>query len=429
MLVGDIVRQRLLQLTSDPMARNAAALYGLQVADYVVPMATLSYLARVLGQDAWGEVLYAQGFALWLTLLFEYGFQLSTTREVARCAGDREQLAGIISGVAGASALLTAASIGAALAAQLLIAAFRDRPLYLWLAWAIAFTSGVRPVWYFLGREKMEWPSFWNGVSRIAGAAALFVFVRSADDAYWVLILQLITSGAVLAAMWQRVYREVPFPKPDLAAALATLGKGWRLFLFRSAVSLYTTANTVLLGWFVPAKGVTAYAAPERLIKAGQGLIWPASQALYPRMSRLAGNDLAAAAKMARMALAVIGGGGLAAGAITALGAPWIVRLLFGAGYEDAVPVLRVLAMLLPLVAASNVLGIQWMLPRGMDEAFNRIILTAGFVNLVLACVLAPALGAYGMALAVVLAETLVLAGQWLTIARSPNPFWKIRHS
>ena len=264
------------------MARNAAALYGLQIADYVVPMATLSYLARVLGRDVWGEVLYAQGFAVWLMLLFEYGFQLSTTREIARCGEDRGQLAGIISGVAGASILLTAGSVIAALAAQTFIEVFRQRPFYLWLAWGIAFTGGVRPIWYFQGREKMQWPSLWNGISRVAGAAALFVFVRSADDAYWVLVLQIIASGIVLAAMWHRVYREVPFPKPDMAAALATLEKGWRLFLFRSAVSLYTTANTVLLGWFVPPRGVAAYAAPERLIKAGQGLIGPLRRYCIP---------------------------------------------------------------------------------------------------------------------------------------------------
>lgn len=414
---------------ANPMARNAAALYGLQLADYLVPMATLSYLARALGKEAWGEVLYAQGFAMWLTLLFEYGFQLSATREIARAGGEKGALGEIVSGVAGASVLLTVGSLGAALAGLAAIEVFQGRPSYLWLAWGIALTTGVRPLWYFQGLEKMEWPALWNGISRVAGAGALFVFVHSADDAYWVLALQLIGSGAVMVAMWQRVYREVPFRRPDLAAATGALRQGWRLFLFRSAVSLYTTANTVLLGWFVAPAGVTAYAAPERLIKAGQGLIWPLSQVLYPRMNRLAASDGAEAARMARMALGVIGGGGLAAGLATAAAAPWIVRWLFGAGYEEAVGVLRLLALLLPLVAASNVLGIQWMLPQGMDGVFNRIILTAGVVNVGLACVLAPAMGAWGMALAVVLAEALVLTGQAVAIARSKNPFWKIRHS
>ncbi|MFN0103716.1 MAG: oligosaccharide flippase family protein, partial [Bryobacteraceae bacterium] len=213
------MRRRLVRIASDPMARNAAALYGLQIADYVVPMATLSYLARVLGPEAWGAVLYAQGFALWLTLLFEYGFQLSTTRESARGREDRKRVAEIVAGVAGASVLLTAASLAAAGAAQLAIAAFRERPLYLWLAWGIAFTGGVRPLWYYQGLERLGWPSLWNGISRVAVAAALFVFVRSADDAYWVLVLQVIASGAVLVAMWQRLYKEIPFRAPDAAAA------------------------------------------------------------------------------------------------------------------------------------------------------------------------------------------------------------------
>ena len=423
------MRQRLLRLTSDPMARNGAALYALQIADLVIPIVTLSYLARVLGAQTWGAVLYAQGFALWLGLLFEYGFQLSVTREIARCRDDREQVAAIVSGVAGASLLLTLASLAATLLAGWILTPFHAKPSYVWLAWGIAFTNGVRPLWYFQGIEEMTWPALWNGISRLAVAIALFVFVRSTDDAEWVLVLQVIASGTLLVTMWLRLYREIPFRAPCRAGALDTLNKGWRLFLFRGAVSLYTTANTVLLGWYVPPAAVSFYAAPERLIKAGQGLIWPASQVLYPRISRLAGNDPDAAARLTRMALLVIGGGGLAAGLVTMAGAPWIVAWQFGQGYEAAVPVLRMLALLLPLVAASNVLGIQWMLPPGMDDSFNRIILIAGLVNLILAFVLAPRFGPWGMALAVVLAESLVLAGQWLAIARSPNPFWKIRHT
>ncbi len=423
------LRQRLERLLSDPMARNAAALYALQIADYAVPLVTLSYLARVLGPESWGEVLYAQGFALWLLLVFEYGFQLSATREIARRRDDKAEVGRIVAGVAGASVVLTAASVVVAAIAQLAIPAFRAKPSYLWLAWAIALTGGVRPLWYFQGIERMEWPSLWNGISRVAVAVALFVFVRSSDDAYWVLVLQVIASGAVVAVMWRRLYREIPYARPSRAQAFAALASGWRLFLFRGAVSFYTTANTVLLGWFVPAAAVTYYAAPERLIKAGQGLIWPASQVLYPRMNRLAGTDGAEAARMARVALAVIGGGGLAAGLAVIALAPWIVSWQFGAGYEAAVPVLRLLALLLPLVAASNVLGIQWMLPQGMDGAFNVIIIAAGVVNLGLAFYLAPRYGPYGMALAVVVAEALVLFGQWLAIARSPNPFWKIQET
>ena len=96
--------------------------------------------------------------------------------------------------------------------------------------------------------------------------------------------------------------------------------------------------------------------------------------------------------------------------------APVIVHMVLGAHFEPAVRVLRVLALLVPLVAIGNVLGIQWMLPLGMDRAFNKIILLAGFINIVLALVLAPNYREMGMAWAVVIAETFVSSSMYLLL-------------
>jgi PST family polysaccharide transporter len=93
-----------------------------------------------------------------------------------------------------------------------------------------------------------------------------------------------------------------------------------------------------------------------------------------------------------------------------------IISVLLGPGYEPAVVVLRVLAIILPLVALSNVLGIQWMLPLGLDHVFNKIILLAGLINLGLAVLLAPRYGPQGMAWAVVSSEAFVTFGQFIAL-------------
>jgi polysaccharide transporter, PST family len=77
---------------------------------------------------------------------------------------------------------------------------------------------------------------------------------------------------------------------------------------------------------------------------------------------------------------------------------------------------LRVLAVLVPLVAIGNVLGIQWMLPLGMDRAFNTIVLLAGVINLSLALLLAPLYTDMGMAWAVVIAEAFVSATMYVVL-------------
>ena len=84
-------------------------------------------------------------------------------------------------------------------------------------------------------------------------------------------------------------------------------------------------------------------------------------------------------------------------------------------------PVLRLLVLVMPLVAAGTVLGIYWALPWRRERLFLATVIVGGAVNLLLAVLLVPRHGAMGMAIAVVSAEssvTTLLAVAFLRRAR-----------
>src|SRR5438045_1958410 len=62
------------------LTKNAIALFGGQVVGMVAPLIAVPYLARVLGPEGWAPVIVAQGLANWITLVLEFGFDLSGTR-------------------------------------------------------------------------------------------------------------------------------------------------------------------------------------------------------------------------------------------------------------------------------------------------------------------------------------------------------------
>jgi hypothetical protein len=64
--------------------QNASALYGAKIANYLLPLVMVPYLARVLGPEAWGVILFVQAIGMYLMLVVEYSFDLSATRQVAR---------------------------------------------------------------------------------------------------------------------------------------------------------------------------------------------------------------------------------------------------------------------------------------------------------------------------------------------------------
>lgn len=415
------------RLLANLVLRNALALYAVQFARYLLPLVSVPYLARVLHPDGLGLVLLAQSFAAVLTLLLEYGFNLSATREVARNRANKDYLAQIVAGVMGAkSLLLITAAIGAIIAAWI-VPAFREHPWYAWLAWLIVAGQGLAPLWYFQGLERMQLPAFLDLGTRVLATAGIFIWIGAPDDGWKVLILY--GAAGVLAAgvgtFW--MYRELPILRPRLVQVWSALRMGWNMFLFRCVTSLYAVANAFILGLFVSPALVAYYGGAEKISKAFLGLLQPLSQALYPRMSHLIAHDYKRAAYLARMSFVLLGGGfGISMGALIAIFSPVLVNVVLGPDYAPAVPVLRVLALLVPLVSLSNVLGIQWMLILGMDRAFTAITAGAGVLNVGLAILLAPWFGPLGMAWTVVAAEAFVTLGMWYVVRRSGHNFWKV---
>jgi PST family polysaccharide transporter len=369
-----------------------------------------------LGASGWGLVAFAQAFASWVALVGEYGFSLSATREVARHRGSRHKLTQILAGVLGAKVLLAAVSVTVAIAARWSVPIFREHPALLWsgMFWALAQVFSM--MWYFQGLERMRLLASLDISAKALATVGVFLLVRRPEDAWRVLALQgcgFCMSSAVSLAL---VYRQLPFRLPDLSSVWEALRMGWSMFLFRGSVSLYTTGNAFVLGLFVSPQFVGYYAGAEKISRAFLGLLNPISQTLYPRLSHLAHHAQNRAAHLARISLTVMGVGGATIGFFVFLLAPLLVRLILGNGFEPAMAVLRVLSLLVPLVAFGNVFGIQWMLPLGLDRAFNQIILFAGLINLSLALILAPLYTDLGMAWAVVIAETFVAGSMYLLL-------------
>ncbi|WP_324718112.1 oligosaccharide flippase family protein [Carboxydochorda subterranea] len=422
------VRHLVLAAVRHPVARNAVALYAARAVNYVFPLILVPYLARVLKPSGYGMVLLAQSLAIWLTLIMEYGFVLSATREVARHRREREHLRDIVSSVLGAQLLLALTAACLTVASGFFVDAFRAEPGFAILAWLIAISQAFAPVWYFQGIELMTYPATVNVIAKGLATGATFLWVGRPEDAWKVLALQGMGGFVAMWILFGKMAREVRPSWPSAGKVKAALRMGWPLFFYRGAASLFTTANTFVLGVFVPPERVAFYAGPEKIAKAMLSTLEPFGQALYPRMTRLAAEDEVKAGRLGRAALGLVATLGMVLGFVTWAGASPFVRLFLGDDYAPAIPVLRVLAWVIPASALGNFLGIQWMLPYGMDRVFNTIIASSGVLNIALALVLAPTRGPLGMATAVVATEALIALSAFAVLWRRRAALLRLIH-
>lgn len=355
---------------------------------------------------------------MWFSLIIEFGFQFSASRELAKNRENQDKISELVAGVHGAKIILILISSIGALIAFIFIRKFNENSLFLIGAWLLTIAQGINPLWFFQGIEKLRLPSIANVMGRAGSVIGIFILIHSPDDAWKVLFIQSICLVTAFGFCIFIIYRKVKVLVPAMNDILETMKVGWSMFLFKASVSLYTAANSFILGLFVPAAVISYYGSAEKINRAALMTLNPVSQALYPRINNLIVHNQDKARKVVKISLAGFTIFGLILGLCIFLIAPLAIRIVLGPGYEEAVPVLRIFAFLIPLVAISNVLGIQWMLPNQMDAVFNKIIISAGLINIILAVILAPLLQAKGMAIAVVCSEIFVTAMMFLILFR-----------
>ena len=98
-------------LCGSSLLRNVFILFIVKFSGYIVPLAALPYLARVLGPGDFGSVAVAQSLSMLLSVIVEYGFVLSATREVSQFRSSPSKLKDIASRVLGAKIFLAVVAL------------------------------------------------------------------------------------------------------------------------------------------------------------------------------------------------------------------------------------------------------------------------------------------------------------------------------
>jgi PST family polysaccharide transporter len=403
---------RLRRVVSHPISQNVLALSWVQIATFLVPLATLPYLSRVLGSSAFGLVVFAQGFSIILTLLIDWGFTYDGVREVAARRDQPAKLGALVARIRSAQLLLLSGSALVALAVLFAVPKLSQHPAFLALAWVAAAATALTPNWYFLGMERLKLAAILQLGFRVAAAALTFVLVKSPQDAWIVIALYALSSLGMWAVLDVLMYREVSPRLAGLRAAWASVRGAGPLFVGTVAAMLYTSFNVVLLGLLVSSAEVAYFGAAERIVRASLLVTAPIGVAVYPRLAFLRSeNRHQRARQLLVVAMTAVGGIGLVLAAVLAVFSPLIIRLVFGHAFvAEGAPILRVLALVIPLNILCAVVG-SWLMTLHVDRLIAKIVLRAGLLNVALGIVLTLQFGPIGMAWSVVAAELACAAG------------------
>jgi PST family polysaccharide transporter len=408
------LREKLQVKEHRTIAENFLSLSVLQVLNYALPLVTFPYLTRVLGAEKFGLVAFAQALNTYFSVIVDYGFNMSGTREISVSRNDPSKLSKIVSAIFTIKFFLLLLSFAVLGGLTFAVPKFRVYwQLYL-LSFGMVIGNALFPVWFFQGMEAMKYITFLNFLAKFLFTGLIFVFVRSSGDYLYVPVLN--SLGYVVAgilSLWIIIktfhIRIERIPRQEL---LRVAKDGWHLFISRVSISLYTVTNSFLLGLFESMATVGYYVAAEKIVRVSMNLFAPVFQSLYPFMAQKAAASKESAVRNLSKLLKIVSVLGLLLSMVFLLFAKPIALLVLGPAYDTAITLLRILSVIPFVVAIASVLANLTMVPFKLDNYLMRIYVFGAAINFLLVLFLVGALHLKGQGAAVATVTTeLVITG------------------
>ena len=248
----------------------------------------MPYLIAVLGIEKFGLIVMGQTVVGYFTLLVDYGFSLSATKEIAELKGDEAKTNKVFTSVLCAKLLLFV--FGFILIHFLTISFNRlsaDYWIYI-LGYGVAFGNVIFPVWYFMGTEKMEYIALFNIIPKVIFLCLLFIVVDNESDFIYVPII--FSLGFIVSGLLSLLYAIkmgaslVPVSFSDVKHQFTV---GWKVFVGMLSSSLTSNSIPLFLGFMTSNATLGTYSAVEKLIKPLANISNSLLNVIYPHMVNL----------------------------------------------------------------------------------------------------------------------------------------------
>lgn len=318
------------------VSNNIIMLYILNITQLILPLVTLPYLTRVLSVSSYGVVSYVKSIMMYVTLLIEFGYILSGTKQVVEAKGDKEELGKIVGTITQGKLLLSLFALCILLMMIFFIPILRNNYLFTLLSFIPSFLTIFLCDYLFRGLERMQVVSIRYLIMKGISTILTFVFIKS--DKQLILIPVLDIFGTLIAIAWifneiKHMGLHISFSKRN--RVISSLKSSFIYFASDMASTAFGAFNTFCVGIFLSARSVAFWGVIMSIITAAQSMFSPISDGIYPRMIDKKSIRLFIKIILFFMPFLIIGA------FVTYYGSELIILIIGGAKYKSAAIYLR----------------------------------------------------------------------------------------
>lgn len=375
-----------------------------QILLIITPLATAPYLSRVIGADGVGIFSYTYSVATYFALFGLLGLTNYGSRSIAKAKDNQESLNRTFSGIFYLQ-LITSITVSI-LYFLYIYFVVADNHTVAWIQSLGVISCIINLNWFFWGLEEFKVTVTRNFIIKLISFASTFIFVRTESDLWkYTLIIAL---GTFLgnATILSFVHKHAKLVKVSIKEIFSHLIPNAVLFLPYLSVSIYRTMDKIMLGKLSSYSQLGYFENAEKIIMIFLGCIIALGQVMLPKSANLImKGKIQESNQLLRKSMRFVSlfTSALMFGTIGI--AHIFVPVFFGKAFTPSTSILILLAPNLILLAWSQTLTSQFLIPRGKDKINIMSTALGAVVNITVNLMLIYWIGAIGAAVGTIAAE------------------------
>lgn len=382
----------------------------LTVSSFIFPLITFPYASRVLQVSSYGHVSFAQSVISYFVLISALGIPTYGIRACAKVRDDKEALSKTVFELLLIQMIATVVTYVMFFLFLFVVPDFyKDRDLLLINSLSIILnTIGVQ--WLFSALEQYSYITVRNIAFKVVMIIMMFIFVHNPKDYLAYALIAVVGSSASNILNFIYMFKFVDFKSINKIDLLKHLKPTFIFFASTAAINIYTSLDSVMLGFLTNNFQVGLYTAAIRLKSCLVGLVNSLGTVLMPRMSYYISKGLnkeysTLLSKSFNFIIII----SLPITVFFVLFSKDFLLFLSGDGYVDATVTMQIVILTLVFIGLSTTVTNQVLIPKLMEKQACFAVWCSAIVDFVLNLLFIPTLGAVGAALATLLAEMISL--------------------
>lgn len=336
----------------------------LKMSSFIFPLITFPYVSRILGAVGNGKVSFATSVIYYFTVIATLGIPTYGVKICAQYRDDKKKLSKTVKELLIISNIMMIISYLIFFIALFLIPKLYEEKILMLINSVTIILTVLGVEWFYQAIEQYDYITFRNLAFKVLSIVLMFLFVHKSEDyiMYGAITVVGTTGSNILNII--RINKYVNLKESCEIELYKHIRPIFTLFMLTAATMIYTSLDSVMLGFISGDEQVGYYNAATKLKSILVSFVTALGVVLLPRLSNcLSNNDYFQFNILIKKSFNFVLITSLPLTVYSILEAENCINFLAGSGYHQAILSMQYISPSIIFIGLSNIIGIQILIP------------------------------------------------------------------